>query len=56
MSVLQTLSLLGGTAVRLGQGVSIRARAQQPEKLIKLYEFEGAPFAGWCGRYSRSWI
>lgn len=44
MSVLQTLSLLGGTAVRLGQGVSIRARAQQPEKLIKLYEFEGCPF------------
>lgn len=44
MPVLQTLSLLGGTLVRMGQGISIIKRAQQPEKILKLYEFEGCPF------------
>jgi len=44
MPVLQTLSLLGGTVVRMGQGVSIRTRAQQPDNLLKLYEFEGCPY------------
>lgn len=44
MPVLQTLSLLGGTLVRMGQGVSITKRSQQPEKMLKLYEFEGCPY------------
>lgn len=44
MPVMQTLSLLGGTLVRLGQGVSITKRSEQPAKLLKLYEFEGCPF------------